>query len=83
MLVTLMGMVMLVKPLKLNAAFPMQVTLLGMFEFLHPDIKVLLAVSMIALQLSRESNIVFPELTVILIRLEQSENAPTPMLVTL
>jgi hypothetical protein len=33
----------------------MEMTEFGMTEFLHPAINVLLAVSMIALQLSRES----------------------------
>ncbi len=49
MLVTLFGIVMLVKPLQFwNAQSPMLVTLpsLGITLFLHPTIKVLVAVSM-------------------------------------
>ena len=56
MLFTLLGNVSSVKPLQpLKALYPMLVTLLGMMLFLHPAIKVLVAVSIIELQLSRES----------------------------
>ena len=56
MLVTLLGMVIDVKPeQKLKAPSPMLVTLLGMTVFLHPYTSVLVAVSIIALQFSRES----------------------------
>ena len=66
MLVTLLGMVIDVKleqPSKAPA--PMLVTLLGMTVFLHPAISVLVAVSIIALQFSRESQIVLPSSTII------------------
>ena len=56
MLVTLLGNVSSVKPLQpLKALYPMLVTLLGMMLFLHPAINVLVSVSIIELQLSRES----------------------------
>ena len=54
--VTELGMEMSVKPLhELNAYAPMAVTVLGMKEFWQPAINVLLAVSIMALQLPRES----------------------------
>ena len=56
MLVTLLGNVSSVKPVQPSKAeFPMLVTLFGMTLFLHPAIKVLVSVSIIELQLSRES----------------------------
>ena len=56
MLVTELGMVTKVRPLQPEKAYsPMLVTELGIIVFLHPAIKVLEFVSMIALQLSRES----------------------------
>ena len=56
MLVTLLGNVSSVNSLhQPKALFPMLVTLLGMMLFLHPAINVLVAVSIIELQLSRES----------------------------
>ena len=56
MLVTLFGNVSLVKPLQpWKADSPMLVTLFGMILFLHPTINVLVSVSIIELQLSRES----------------------------
>ena len=56
MLVTLLGNVSSVKPLQPpKAAYPMLVTLFGMTLFLHPTINVLVSVSIIELQLSRES----------------------------
>ena len=56
MLVTLLGMVIDVKPLQLEKALsPMLVMLLGMTVFLHPAISVFVSVSIIALQFSRES----------------------------
>ena len=54
--VTLLGMVTEVRPLQLqNAPSPMDVTLLGIIVFLHPKINVFDAVSIMALQLLRES----------------------------
>ena len=56
MLFTLLGNVSSVKPVQPSKAeSPMLVTLFGMTLFLHPAIKVLVAVSIIELQLSRES----------------------------
>ena len=83
MLVTELGMVTLVRPEQPeNASLPMLVTVLGIKEFIHPAIKMFEAVSMIALQLSRESNFKLPVSTTILVRPEQSKNAELPMLVT-
>ena len=82
MLVTLFGMVIkLVQPA--NAASPMDVTLpsVGITLFLYPTINFLLAVSIIqfpALWYFR-----LPLATVILFKLAQRLNAPSPMLVTL
>ncbi len=69
------------QPVKANR--PIDVTLLGMVVFLHPAIRVLVAVSIIALQLSRESYLVFPFSTVIDVRPSHSENAPYSIDVTL
>ena len=56
MLVTLLGIVIAVSPEQLEKAYsPILVTLLGMVELLHPAMSVLVAFSMIALQLSRLS----------------------------
>ena len=56
MLATLLGMVTEVRPLHPEKAEPpMLVTLLGIIVLLHPRIKVLDAVSIMALQFSRES----------------------------
>ena len=56
MLVTLLGIVMEVRLERIaNAPSPILVTLLGIIVDAHPCINVLLFVSMIALQLSRES----------------------------
>jgi uncharacterized membrane protein HdeD (DUF308 family) len=55
-LVTLLGVVIEVRLLhQPNASLPMLVTLLGIIVDAHPAINVLLLVSIIALQLSRES----------------------------
>ena len=83
MLVTELGMVTLVRPEQSsNALLPMLVTELGMMVLLHPAINVFDAVSMMALQLSRESYEELPDATVRLVKLEQPLNAPLPMLVT-
>ncbi|MDY5005327.1 MAG: hypothetical protein SPF12_03020 [Prevotella sp.] len=56
MLVTELGMDMLLRlEQPPNALLPMLVTELGMTVFLHPDINLFVAVSIIALQLLRES----------------------------
>ena len=60
----------------------MLVTDEGMVVVLQPAIRVLLAVSIIALQLSRESYFVFPASTLMLVKPVQSSNALYPMLVT-
>ena len=83
MLVTLLGMMKEVKPEQTeNAPSPMLVTLLGMIVFLQPDISVLDEVSMIALQLLRESYFLLPDSTLIEVRPEQPANASHPMLAT-
>ena len=83
MVVTELGISMLVRlEQSLNAHSPMLVTELGMVEFLHPTISVLLDVSIIALQFLRLSYTGFPASTVMLVRLEQPLNALYPMLVT-
>ena len=83
MLVTELGRVMEAREVQLlNAALPMLVTELGIVVDWHPAIRVLEAVSIIALQFSRESNVVLPLSTTIVVREEQPENTRFPMLVT-
>ena len=60
----------------------MLVTELGMVVDWQPARRVLVAVSIIALQFSRESYIVLPLFTTMEVREEQYLNAPSPMLVT-
>ena len=60
----------------------MLVTDEGMVVVLQPATRVLLAVSIMALQLSRESYFVLPSSTFMLVRPEQPSNALSPMLVT-
>ena len=60
----------------------MLVTVLGMMVFLQPATKVLVAVSIIALQLSRLSYIVFPASTTMEVKEEQPMKAELPILVT-
>ena len=84
MLVTLFGMVTEVRPLQPSKALsPMLVTSLGMTVFLQPAINVFVEVSIIALQLSRESYFVFSESTAIEVRPLQPSKGAVPMLVTL
>ena len=72
---TLLGMVNDFRPVQFSKALsPMPVTLLGMTVFMQPEIIVLVAVSMIALQFSRESYTVFPLSTDIDVRAGQPEN---------
>ena len=74
--VTEVGIIMLVKPLQLkNAPSPIEITEFGMVVFWQPKINVLVAVSMMALQLFRESYTVFPLATATLARPLQPENA--------
>ena len=61
----------------------MLVTLLGIIVFLQPAISVLEDFSIIALQFSLLSYLVFPPATTMLVRAVQPEKAPSPMLVTL
>jgi hypothetical protein len=83
MLVTELGIVIRARPLQLsNADSPMPVTVLGMMVFLHPLIRVLDAVSMIALHPLRESYLLFSVPTFILPKLLHPLKAPYPMLVT-
>ena len=66
MLVTLLGIVTEVKAEQLSKAkSPMLVTLLGIIVVLHPECSVFVAVSIIALQLFRESYTGFPSSTTI------------------
>ena len=60
----------------------MEVTEFGITEVLQPKISVLEAVSIMALQLFRESNTVFPASTTIEVKLEHHTNGPSPMEVT-
>ena len=60
----------------------MEVTELGIVVFLQPAINVLVAVSIMALQLLRESYFGLSLATEIEARLEQSSNARSPMVVT-
>ena len=70
--VTLFGIEIEVRPLHpRNALKPILVTLFGMTVFLHPAIMVLDAVSIIALQLSRESYLGLPLSTLMEVRLLQ------------
>ena len=66
MLVTLFGIVTLVKPMHSEKApSPMLVTPSGIDVFLQPVINVFVDVSIIALQLLRESYSGFPDSTII------------------
>ena len=55
-----------------KALSPIEVTVLGMIVFLHPVIRVFDAVSIIALQLLRESYFTFPLSTLMLIKSQHS-----------
>jgi hypothetical protein len=61
----------------------MLLTLLGIVVFLHPTINVLDDVSIIALQLLRESYLAFPSSTTIVVRPMQELKAELSILVTL
>ena len=60
----------------------MLVTEFGMTVVLHPTINSFEAVSIMALQSFRESNVLLPEFTTMLVRLGHQANAREPMLVT-
>lgn len=72
-LFTLLGISIEVRPVQPAKASNILVTLLGMTVFLHPAINVLEAVSMRALQLSRESYTVFSESTLIELKFRHPE----------
>ena len=83
MLVTELGRVMEVREEQPeNAYSPMLVTELRIMVDWHPAIRVLVAVSIMALQFSRESYTVLPLSTTKEVRLSQPLNALSPMLVT-
>ena len=64
-----------------KAPFPIAVTELGITVPLQPAISVLLSVSIMALQLSRESYFLLPAETVIVVRLSHWLNNASPMVV--
>ena len=65
-----------------NASDPIRVTVAGITVFLQLAINVFVFVSMMALQLSRESYTLLPAATVILVRSRILEKAPEPILIT-
>ena len=76
-------MVTLVKPLQPeNELLPIVVTEFGIIVFLHPLINVFVAVSIMALQFSRESYIELPLSTFMLVKPLQPLNALMPIEVT-
>ena len=75
MLVTLLGIVTEVKPEQAKAFSPMLVTLLGITVVLHPKCSVFVAVSIIALQLFRESYTGFSSSTTIEVKPEHQAKA--------
>ena len=84
MVVTLLGIIIESRLLQLlNARLPIFVTLLGTIVLLQPAIKVLEAVSIIALQLSRLSYIVFKGSTTIDFRLMHPSITFSLIIVTL
>ena len=82
MLVTEFGIVKEVRPQPEKAPSPIVVTELGIIVFMHPAMSVLVSVSMIALQLLRESYFVLPLSTDIEVNPLQPAKAPLPMFVT-
>ena len=83
MVVTPSGMVTEVRSVQpKNESSPMAIMDGGKVVFLQPVIKVLLSVSIIALQLFRESYAGLPSATEIEVRPLQLEKTPPPMLVT-
>ena len=76
-------MVTLVRPLQpRKALLPIEVTELGIIVLLQPAIKEFVDVSIIALQLLRESYFVFPFATLMLVRPLQPQKALLPIEVT-
>ena len=81
--VTELGIVTDVNPVQYwNAYLPIVVTESGIVLFLQPAINVFVDVSIIALQLLRESYILFPDSTLISVKLEHPANTPSPISVT-
>ena len=66
-----------------KAELPIKFTVFGITVFLQPEISVFVEVSMMALQLFRESYVVLPESTMIVCRLVQELKTHLPILVTL
>ena len=84
MLVTFSGIVIDVKSRQLeNAHNPLLETSLGIIVFLHPRINLLVAVSIIALQLLRLSYLGLPDCTIMEVRLLQWKKAELPIFVIL
>ena len=82
--VTLSGITIELKELQpLKASSPIEVTLSGIIVVAQPVIKVLVEVSIIALQSSLESYKVFPSFTMIDLKERQPEKASLPIEVTL
>ena len=82
--VTLLGITIELRLEQSTKAFkPILSTLWGIFVVLHPAIKRLLAFIITALQLSRESNLVFPSSTIIEVKELQPLSALSSMDVTL
>ncbi len=82
--VTLDGISTLIKPMQPSKAEPhIPVILDGIFVFLHPNTRVLLAVSIIPLQFSLLSYFAFPSDTFRLSKLLQPPNAPLSIFITL
>ena len=78
--VTELGMEIEVIPVHLSNTFsPIEVTVLGIIVLLHPEISVFVAVSIIALQLSRESYLLLPLSTVIDVKLGQATKNARPI----
>ena len=64
-----------------NALSPIDFTVLGIVLFEQPAINSFVTVSMIALQLSLESNTTLPSSTIIEVKPEQYEKTPLPIVV--
>ena len=76
---TELGIFSVVKPQYIKDCSPIDVTVFGMVVFLQPIIKLLVSVSIIALQLSRESYLLLSSSTIIDDKEEQSKNVDIPI----
>lgn len=83
MFFTLLGMVMEVMAQPSKAYSPMLVTLLGIRVLLQPTTNVFVAVSIMALQLLRESYFALSSATLMEVRMLQRSKACSPILDTL